>query len=272
MALAGCAPEPEPVSPALWEVTGPDGEQGWLFGTIHALDRPADWRSGEVARAFDAADTVMVELLDPAEAAQAFAELSESPGHPPPLARVDPARRETVREALDQHCLTGDYSETETWALALMLAQVATRDTNSEYGIDRAVVEAAGERRLVELEGGAGQLAIFDALPEAEQADLLAAVAEETTRPEATRADLAHAWRSGELAAIERETGRGMLADPELRQALLVRRNTAWLQRIVSVLKRGEKTFVAVGTAHLVGSDGLPAMLEQRGFTVRRID
>ena len=37
LALAACNRAPEPQQhPALWQVTGPGGETGYLFGTVHA--------------------------------------------------------------------------------------------------------------------------------------------------------------------------------------------------------------------------------------------
>ena len=214
----------------------------------------------------------MVELRDPAEAGDAFDLLSKSPGHPEPYERVDPARRETVRAALEKHGLSGrDFAQTETWALALMLAQAATSEATSDYGIDRAVIAAAGDKPIIELEGGKAQLAIFDALPEAEQADLLEAIAAESLRPESKRVDLAGAWRDGNIEVVAEGMASGMLADPELREALLVSRNSAWVERILAELRKARKPFVAVGTAHLVGPDGLPAMLRAQGFEVRRL-
>jgi uncharacterized protein YbaP (TraB family) len=57
----------------------------------------------------------------------------------------------------------------------------------------------------------------------------------------------------------------------ELRRALLVDRNRAWLPRIAGILKQGHHPVVAVGAAHMLGDVGLPALLARQGYTVRRI-
>ena len=41
--------------------------------------------------------------------------------------------------------------------------------------------------------------------------------------------------------------------------------------RIAQLLEAGQRPFVAVGTGHMIGEDGLPALLAERGYTVRRI-
>ena len=64
LALASCgAPAhewPEP-SPALWEVSGRNGEKAWLFGTIHALPHGAEWRTPAFERAFAASRSWLAE-------------------------------------------------------------------------------------------------------------------------------------------------------------------------------------------------------------------
>ena len=77
--------------------------------------------------------------------------------------------------------------------------------------------------------------------------------------------------KAGDLTPIEAESDRGILGDPELREALLTARNRAWTGRIDRLLASGRRPFVAVGTAHMLGDEGLPALLEARGYTVRRI-
>ena len=158
------------------------------------------------------------------------------------------------------------FAETESWAAALTLAS-ALRKEDGE-GIDLALLRDAKGKRVAELEGVAGQLAIFDRLPQADQSALLTAVAQDDPGGEAR---LARLWRAGNMAAIAAETHKGMLADPELREALLVARNRAWEERIDTMLRGGRTPFVAVGAAHLAGPDGLPATLAGRGYKIRRI-
>lgn len=272
LALAGCKPAPTPARPALWEVTGPNGQRGWLFGTIHALPRPAAWRSPAIDTALAGADRIVVEIAavsDGAAMQREFAALAHTPGQPPLASKLPPALRGKLAAELTAAGLDESrFAELETWAAALTLAQAGAKDLDSANGIDRAVVVLAGKRPVVELEGTRAQLGIFDRLPEADQRDLLAAVVSD---PDQDSDSPFAAWLKGDMAALERETHRGLLADPELRQALFTDRNLAWTDRIAAMLSAGQKPFVAVGGAHMAGPEGLPALLAARRYRVVRI-
>lgn len=271
-ALAACGEKPEPATPALWEVTAPDGKRGWLFGTIHALPHPVDWRSDEIDEALDRADRIVVEIGtrgDPADRQRIFEELARTPGQPPLSERVPPPSRGRLTKLLAAAGMTeGDFAETETWAAALTLARSAAPEMDSAHGIDRAVEALAEGRPVIELEGTRRQLLLFDTLPEQEQRDLLAAV---VANPATGTQSPAEAWRRGDMAAIEHETRRGLLADPELREVLFTARNRAWTRLIQAMILSGQRPFVAVGGAHMAGEEGLPALLAAKGFTVTRV-
>ncbi|MYL97865.1 TraB/GumN family protein [Novosphingobium sp. FGD1] len=271
--LFACSPQSHEADPALWRVVDREGHVGWLFGTIHSSDRPVNWRTPAVAAAFERSGTVMVEvanLADEREVAATFAELARSEGEPPLSLRVAPQDRPAVEKLLKKSGHADhDFAEMDTWAAALTIARAGAEGEDTRYGVDRAVIAAAGARPVLELEGAARQLGLFDSLPEREQRDLLAAVVKEAAAPDR---GLAKSWRSGDMTAIEKETRAGLLADPELRQVLFTGRNLRWTGLIARQIRSGKRPFVAVGAAHMAGPDGLPAMLAARGFRVVRVE
>ena len=275
LVLASCS-KPAEVRPALWLVEGPNGQKAWLFGTIHALPQPVNWHSAKVDAALTQSDRLLLEVAnieDDSQTAQAFAALASSPGLPPLAQRVPPDLRDELDAAFKKDGFKpGDLDRYESWAAALMLqnAAMAAGKSDSGNGIDRALVRGYSGP-VEEFEGAAAQLAIFDQLPEPAQRALLASALTEAPDEQAQMRMLEQAWARGDLAAVDAETNAEFLNDPMLRDALLVRRNQAWAMRLGGDLAQGKHPFVAVGLAHLVGKEGLPALLTQRGYRVTRL-
>jgi hypothetical protein len=62
----------------------------------------------------------------------------------------------------------------------------------------------------------------------------------------------------------------GMREYPELEQKIIVERNRRWLTELEKLLEQGSNAMVVVGAAHLVGKEGIVAMLQARGYTVEQ--
>ena len=268
--LAACGePErewPEP-KPALWEMVSPEGRRGWLFGTIHSLPLEVRWRTPALEGALANSGVLVVEVVDVGDTAKAesvFERFARNESLAPLSQRVAPEDRADLAAFLDR-AGSGetDFATTDTWAAALMLANRA-RQLEAGQNVDRALVDVRSE--VVGLESHAVQYALFDALPPEEQTDLLMALARDT----GGEAERIEAWLTGDLAALERASD-PLLGDPGLRTALQTGRNVRWAPRIAEMVEAGRRPFVAVGTAHLFGEQSLPALLEARGYTVRRI-
>lgn len=278
--LLGACGEPPPPPPTadnpfLWEVANTDGQvEGWLYGTIHALPDGVEWQTEAVTDVVSQADYLIVEVanLDNTQAlSQAFMDAAESTGHPPLHARLPIGKRATLEELARKIPYSpDDFRNIETWAAALMLAQAIPTEADSANGVDKALINQFANRRITELEGASGQFAIFDALAEEDQRALLAAVVAQAQDPAAANRP-AQLWIAGDEAALVAELDKGMLADPELRQALLIRRNRQWVTQIERLLAEPDRPVIAVGAAHMIGPEGLVALLSQRGYRTRRL-
>lgn len=275
--LAACQGEPTaPRHPALWEVTAPGGTKGYVFGTIHALPDGFDWESPALDKAIAASDRLVLEIAEgPGDASSraTFLALGTTPGQPPLEQRVDPKHRAELKKALaDTRLDPGQFASLEDWAVALTLSLAIETKAGFDpaNGADVALQAKAGNRPVVGLETLAGQLSVFDKLPVGAQRTLLDAVIEESAARDKGE-KLVAAWASGDMAALDAEAHGGMLADPRLREALLVGRNREWTRQVAAMLRGGQRPFVAVGAAHVAGVDGLPALLAAQGFEVRRV-
>ena len=280
--LAGCEAAPPPridetdiAGPPIWQIAGESGEiEGWLFGTVHALPSGFAWRSNALDATLEDADILVVEVSSLAEEdalASLFTAMASDEPAPPLDTRVpadlDPAYRDLLSKA---GIRSSQLDGLESWAAALTLAQYA-QTANVGEGVDKALLEQFIGREIVELEGAEAQLSIFDNLPETEQRDLLAAVIRESTDYDRDFQQLAETWRAGDIDDLSDLAMRGILADPELYDALLKNRNLAWATQIENLLTSEKRPFVAVGAGHMIGADGLPAMLSASGYTITRV-
>ncbi|MGY6551830.1 MAG: TraB/GumN family protein [Erythrobacter sp.] len=265
----------DPPAPAVFAITRADGAvAGWLMGTIHALPAGTRWRTAAIEQVVDEAEVLVLEVADldnsPATG-RIFRQLATTPDLPLLEERVPAPHRARLAELVKQAGLSPlQQRQSETWAAALMLARLQA-DGDPAHGVDRALIKEFGARPRRELEGTAAQLAIFDSLPERAQRALLVAVIEASEQPASEARRLREAWLRGDLAAIEAATQDGILADAELRARLLVERNARWMPAIEAELQSPARPLIAVGAAHLVGEDGLVALLGARGYGVTRL-
>lgn len=271
----GTPDDAPPPSPALYEIAGPSGEvEGWLFGTIHSLPDGTRWRTEALDRVAQESRVLVVEVAGLGSGGaitDSFNRLAQGSQRSYLRERVDPADRAALARLIEASGTSErQFYHMDTWAAALALARsYGVGDT--ENGVDRAMLDQFAGKPVIELEGAVFQFTLFDRLPETEQRDLLKAVIEDSRGGKEQGLARVEAWRAGDLAALERETQEGLLADRELRKVLLADRNLAWAGKIDEFFPAQPPVLIAVGAAHLPGEDGLIALLERRGYTVTRI-
>ena len=286
LALAGLLPlvgaaapvAAKPARPAMWKVADADTTV-YLFGTIHLLPQGQGWRTPAMEKALAGSDELVLEVADIDDvmaSARAMAKLGLSPGLPPIAERVPEAKREALRAMIAESGYPeAVFDRMETWAAALPLLGV----TFKRLGLDpsRGVEHQIGTpfrksgKTVSGLETVEQQLGYFDTLSEDAQRALLLSVVEESAETRAQFRQMLDAWASGDLEGIARTFDDETQMSPELKAALMSKRNAAWADWLERRMEKPGTVFVAVGAGHLAGRDSVQTMLKKKGLKAKRV-
>jgi uncharacterized protein YbaP (TraB family) len=275
---AHSAPAAKSARPAMWKVADADTTL-YLFGTIHLLPQGQGWRTAAMDSALAGADELVLEIADIDDmmaSAQAMAKLGMSPGLPPIAERVPEGKRAALKSMIAESGYPeAVYDRLETWAAALPLLGVTFKrlGLDPSLGVERQIgapFKASG-KRVSGLETVEQQLGYLDTLSEPAQRAFLLSVVEDSNDTRKQFKEMLDAWASGDLKGIARTFDDETQMSPELKAALMSRRNAAWADWLAKRMEKPGTAFVAVGAGHLVGEDSVQSMLKKKGLKAKRV-
>ncbi|MEQ1909179.1 MAG: TraB/GumN family protein [Vicinamibacterales bacterium] len=261
----------------LWKVTGPRGGTVYLAGSIHLLTS----EYYPLAPAFDEAfvqSDLLVEEIDLGEMQAPEAQMQM-------LTRGMMPAGQTLESVLSASTLADVRAKVaelglplaplqlfKPWSLSLTLQALEWQKAglDPELGLDKHFYDRAKQagKPVQGLETMDFQLGQFDGMPMPLQDRLLASTLKEMASTKDSVGALARAWKAGDVATIEGLALDDLKAEPDMYQRLLVDRNRNWIPKLEALFARPKPSFVIVGAAHLVGSDGLLSALRAKGYTV----
>jgi uncharacterized protein YbaP (TraB family) len=161
------------------------------------------------------------------------------------------------------------------WALALTLLGLEWQAAgfDAALGLDKHFYDqaVAAGKEVQGLETVEFQISRFDDLSMEEQDRMLASTLRELETEKAAVTTLANAWKAGDAATVERIVLQELRKEPRMYERLLVERNKDWLPKLEALFARKGRAFVVVGAAHLVGPDGLLALLKAKGYSIEQL-
>jgi uncharacterized protein YbaP (TraB family) len=238
-----------------------------------------DWMfpGPEVLRAARASHVIALELdiLDPDIVQRLRAGTATKPGSVLPE-----ALRVRLRAQLKVACLPEQLlDQTAPEMVASTLTVMAARGEGLD-AVD-AVYASMGralKKRVSSLETPELQLKLLLGGTEAEsQATIESALQElESGKASPMLKHMAQVWSDGRLSEMERyeqwceclETE----ADRVMMRRMLDERNPGLAKGVDAIHASGKTVFAAVGSLHMIGKLGLPALLAERGYKVERVD
>lgn len=261
----------------LWKVEGPGASVAYLLGSLHVLTPDFYPLSTEINQAFAASKTLVEEvdfdeMNDPAQMMNALGRAMLADGRTLDQ-MVAPATFAEVSRRVEKAGLPMmAIQRMKPWlvAITLMGPTLQAAGFKAELGIDKHFFDRAKEAGLKRqsLETLAYQMARFDELSPKLQEEMLISGMKELDTQVGNVTEMAKQWAAGDLKSLEKSLLVSFEDSRELYDRLLVERNRNWVPHVETCLQQHAGCFIVVGAAHLVGPDGLPALLANKGYKV----
>jgi len=263
----------------LWRISR-DGHSSYLYGTIHIARREWTRPGPQLAQALRASDTIALELdaLDP-QVAQDMAQA----GAGARTTALPEALRQRLHEQADAACVAYESisalpPELQIAALSALAARADGLDPS--YGIDAVLAAIAHhlQRDVVSLETVALQMRMLQMESAQETATFVQEGLDElqSGRTRTLAGRVAQVWAQSDTEQMEHFAQWCQCMDTAIERAMMKRtlddRNPLLADRIDALHRSGRQVLAAVGSLHLFGPNGLPALLAQRGYRVQAID
>jgi len=272
--------------PFLYKISGT--KPSYLFGTIHVPDDRLAMPAQSLKDAFHDAEEVVTELpLDDTSPAHAM-QLAGMPNGKSLTTELPKPVYERLKKVLTDKGLgmaMPMMDHMKVWAVAI---QVGLLDHLQELmggkkPIDVVLHDRAKElgKKTSGLETEAEQLTVFDTLSKDEQSRFLEEALDERDADAAAHRDsftaLMNLYLAGDETPLLTQLNQGFdlkkPLDQKIMKRLITDRNKVMTDRISAKLKAtpGKTYLFAVGSAHLLGDDGIVAQLKKKGLTVERV-
>lgn len=144
---------------------------------------------------------------------------------------------------------------------------------NSATSVEESVMQLAKEagKEIKGLETMAFQASVFDSIPYETQAKDLLNIIDSLEKAKADFARMLLAYKSQRLDEIENIMNTPAIGVAYNQEVLLDNRNKNWIHQLKVIMKKNP-VFTAVGAGHLVGKNGMIALLRAEGYTVRGLE
>jgi uncharacterized protein len=262
----------------LWRIRKGD-HSSYLYGTVHVARLANMFPGPSVVQAVRESDTVALELdmLDPDIQTRLREGMTQSKPMALPDALAQRLAKQVEFECLPANALASLRPEVQVTALSALTGR---RDgIDPAYGIDNFLAGFArgGSKRVVSLETPELQLTLLKMpTPEATIEMVEAAVTElESGRTLQTLQRIFKVWVEGDDVDLARYDKWCECTPPESERLLMKRmlddRNPGLADGIHALHEAGQRVFAAVGSLHMIGPLGLPALMAQRGYQVERV-
>ncbi|MFN8253612.1 MAG: TraB/GumN family protein [Ferruginibacter sp.] len=276
--MASCKAQPElKTNPdhnsLLWEISGNHlSKPSYLFGTFHLICKNDIPAGSQLQEAVKASGEMYMELdLDDPATMMGGLMLMRMRGDTTLKTLYTEAEYKKVADFFKdslQMPLAMLNSTKPFFLSAMLYPKMLPCKTMTGVEEELMKMAKAHHKEIRGLETMAFQAAVFDSIPYTVQAKELLHSIDSLAEYRRLFDTMVQAYRSQQLNKIEEQFSKTEFGMEENQDILLDNRNRNWVGQLKKIMKAGP-VFIAVGAGHLVGEQGLIALLKKEGYTLR---
>lgn len=274
LACIAHADDEHPLS--MWQING-DTNRIYLLGSIHLLREQDHPLPAAIYAAYNDAEKLIMELdmddMDPFEGQALTNELGLIQDGQSLSDLLGPdlyAEAEALATAAQIPITL--LAQAEPWfaAMNIEIMLLMRMGFSPSFGIETHLMERAmaDNKEILGFETMRQQLEFLDGLSEEAQNAMLIQALSEGVELEGMMDTVIDAWRKGDIQFMEDNLLADMENHAELNRVIVVDRNIDWTNQIEELIDDDIDYLIVVGTLHLVGDEGVPELLEARGYEV----
>jgi len=266
--------------PEIWKMSDEDTEV-YFFGTVHLLPEGVDWKSDKLSTIISDMNTLYIEAdIESPEAQQAM--MASIPKYGiftdgSTLSSVLGDQAVVVQEAAEELGVPfAQVQPMKPWLVGLQMAQLqmTKEGLTPDAGVEAYLLAEAkkGSKIVAFLESGEDQIAALSGSDIENQVEGLVFQSKHMDKTTEVLDLLIDEWADGDVKGLEVLVANpDAMGDAGLYDRMLTVRNRNWVPKIEAILDVPGTSLVAVGAAHLAGSDSVLKMLEANGRKIEKV-
>ena len=263
----------------LWEITDPNGNTSFLFGTYHLVGSDYLNDHVKVSEAYSSSERVVVETVIDSSKLMQVASMSMMQGNTlwdfydtAQFEFIDDEFKQVTGMPLTNMVQLKPVAVAMFYSLTIAQQELANSGLNfSGQPIDMYFASNGSKsgKEVVTLETMMEQMEmLYNSDPLEEQAEMLLDMMEDTT-VKSVNIELLKYYEEGNIEAMAK-LAEEMGDDYGDMAVLLDNRNNKWVEQLKPLIAEGD-AFIAVGALHLPGKEGLISLLKAEGYKVKAI-
>jgi len=266
--------------PLLWKVQGEHADI-YLLGSIHFASKDTYPLADTIENSFNHCQKLAVEIdisdierkelnekmMDAARTGQSLFDFLDSDTY---------FKLDHLLSEYNINLITMDNMKPWYFILTLTGLEFAAKKYQLEEGIDRHFMKKANQKKMeiISLESIESQIEMFSGMEDSISIQLIQSILDSRTDSQETPDLLMRYWKEGKADSLKILIMNDNNFQDEAGQIFFERiykkRNYEMVDKIIPLIHGKDNIFVVVGTAHLLGQDGIVEILKSKGYKVER--